>query len=114
MELNYKLIGQRIKKIRKSKNLSQEKLAELTDYSTAHIGHVEIATSKLSVAALVNIANALEVTPDKLLADVIYESKEYLTDDFAELIEDCNSSELYIMLQVARSAKEAMRNRNVK
>ena len=113
MELNYSLIGKRIQQTRKSKGLSQEKLAEMTQLSSAHIGHIERASSKLSVAALVGIANALDVSPDMLLSDVIHQSKTYLVDDFAELIDDCNSSELYLILQLTKSAKQAMRDKRM-
>lgn len=113
MELQYELIGKRIRLLRKSKKLSQGKLAELTNFSTPHIGHIETATTKLSITALVEIANALEVTPDQLLSDVIYQSKEYLNDDFAKLFEDCTSNELYIILQIAQATKEALRTKKI-
>lgn len=109
MELNYELIGKRIKKVRESKNLTQENLAELTEFSPSHIGNIERADTKLSIAALVDIANALEVTVDLLLADVVYKSKELLSDDFANLLKDCNSNEMYVIFQIAQAAKDAMR-----
>ena len=109
MELNYELVGKRIKDIRIGKNLTQENLAELTEFSPSHIGHIERADTKLSIAALVDIANALEVTTDQILADVVYQSSELLADDFANLLKDCNSNEMYVILQIAQAAKDAMR-----
>jgi transcriptional regulator with XRE-family HTH domain len=111
--LNYALIGRRIVEIRKKKGFSQEVLAEMAGVSPSHIGHIERADTKLSVAALVSIANALDVAPDKILADVADNAEKHLAGDFAELIEDCNTSEVYQMLQIAKSAKQAMRDKGM-
>ena len=113
MELNYKLIGGRIRDFRKEMGLSQEQLAEATGYTANHISHVEVGSTKLSLASLVSIANVLEVTPDRLLSDVIFKSEELLKADFSEVLKDCNSSELYIILQTAKTIKEAIRIKNL-
>lgn len=71
MELNYALIGERIKKIRKSKKMTQDKLSELSSISPQHLSQIESAKTKLSLPTLINICNALEVTADKILCDVL-------------------------------------------
>ena len=38
---DYYAIGQRVRKFRKSQNLSQEQLAELVNISTTHMRHIE-------------------------------------------------------------------------
>lgn len=108
MELNYKLIGERIKSARLEKGLTQEQLAEKSGYTANHISHVEVGSTKLSLASLVSIANVLEVTPDRLLLDVVYKSEELLKADFLEVLKDCSSNELYVILQTAKTIKEAM------
>ena len=65
MELNYALIGMRIKKIRKSKKMTQEKLSELSNISPQHLSQIESAKTKLSLPTLINICNALNVTTDR-------------------------------------------------
>lgn len=42
-KVNYKTIGAKIRKLRKSKGLTQERLAEMVDVSAAYIGHIERA-----------------------------------------------------------------------
>lgn len=71
MDFNYAAMGQRIKKARKAKKLTQEQLAELCDLSTAHIGHVERGTRALSIETLVKLALVLEISTDYLLLDVV-------------------------------------------
>lgn len=71
MEFNYVAMGQRIKKARKEKGLTQEQLAELCDLSTAHIGHVERGSRALSIETLVKIAMVLEISTDYILLDIV-------------------------------------------
>ena len=57
----YKLIGQRIKYLRKIKNLSQERLAEKSGLSLDYIGKIEVNINKPGIKALLKISNALDV-----------------------------------------------------
>ena len=43
-EFDYAALGERIRRARKQKHLTQEQLAEACDLSTAHIGHIERGT----------------------------------------------------------------------
>ena len=65
--MNYYEIGQRIRKIRKSKDMSQELLAEKTDISVTHMSHIETGNTKLSLPVLVKLAKTLEVSADHLI-----------------------------------------------
>ena len=67
MELDYKMIGNRISELRKKKGMTQAVLAELSEIEPSHISHIERAATKLSLPTLVAIANALEVTLDELV-----------------------------------------------
>ena len=69
MALDYKAIGRRIRFARMSRQLTQEKLSELTDISREHISHIESGSTKLSLPAIVNIANALDTSVDYFLYD---------------------------------------------
>ncbi len=69
-EFNYSALGERIRKARKQKNLTQEQLAEACDLSTAHIGHIERGTRALSIESLITISEVLNVSTDYLLLDV--------------------------------------------
>lgn len=56
-----KLFGKRVRLIRKSKNLTQEKLSEMTDMDPQHFCKMENGTHFPSPKNLVKIANALNV-----------------------------------------------------
>ena len=60
-ETTYKLIGKRIKYLRESKGLTQEKLAEKSGYSLDYIGKIEVNINNPGLQVLIKIANALEI-----------------------------------------------------
>ena len=93
MELNYRLIGKRIRRYRLSKNITQEELAFQIDTSSAYISNVECGKKKVSLNKLCLIADVLGVT----INDLIYNSSEHLSDssnkEFNELLSLCSKEE---------------------
>lgn len=59
-------LGRRIAEIRIKRGLTQEKLAELTNYSTNHIAKLESARTNPSFDLLVNLSCALDVEISEL------------------------------------------------
>ena len=112
--MDYKELGARIKAARLEAGLTQEQLAERINLSSGHCAHVERGTTKVSLSALVNIANALNTTPDKLLIDNNYHATPHLLDEVQTLFEDCDPDEMYVMLQSAASIKKSIRVRKLK
>ena len=55
-----KLIGQRIKELRKSKGLSQEKFAELAETSPNYLSRMERGTENPTLDMLIKLSNALD------------------------------------------------------
>ena len=78
--MNYAEIGQRIKKYRKKKNLSQEQLAEKVNISPTHMSHIETGATKLSLQVLVDLAQALDTSTDSLLFEPTVMSRQALAD----------------------------------
>lgn len=61
------LFGNNVQKIRKEKNISQEKLAELAKVHRTYIGMVERAERNITLINMQKIANALGVEISELL-----------------------------------------------
>lgn len=59
--------GERVRKIRKEKGLSQEELAHKADLHRTYIGMIERAEKNITLINIEKIANALEVDLKKLL-----------------------------------------------
>ena len=70
-EIDYAKLGLNIKKLRQSKKMTQENLAELVDVSTALIGNLESEkiSQDISVITLWKISKALEIPIEKLFED---------------------------------------------
>lgn len=110
MEINYKAIGQRIRAARNQKGYSQEQLAYLSELTPAHISHIENGHTKLSLPAIISIANTLEITVDQLLYDNVQASYDAYDIDFKNLIDDCTTQERRIIYESACNLKAILRN----
>ncbi|MFI8713231.1 helix-turn-helix domain-containing protein [Brevibacillus brevis] len=61
-----KLVGEKIRYIRKARGLTQESLAERSDLSFSYISDVERGERNISLASLEKIIIALDVMPGEL------------------------------------------------
>lgn len=84
--MDFKSVGINIRKYRTEKKISQEKLAEMAYLSPKYIGMVERAEKTPSLTTLVNIANALDVSADMLLCDVLNRHDEIRSSLFIDKI----------------------------
>jgi transcriptional regulator with XRE-family HTH domain len=75
---------------------------------------VERGTTKVSLPALVKIANALNTTPDSLLFDSNHQAAPQLFGEAKALFEDCDPDEIYVILQAATAIKKSIRIRKLK
>ena len=86
-EIDYARLGIKIKKLRQDKHLTQDNLArvielwtELIGCNTSHISNIENNYTKLSLNALLAIANALHTSVDYLLSNQ-YENPSLALDN---------------------------------
>ena len=109
-ELDYENIGLRIRQFRKSRNFSQEELAEKIGISTTHMSHIENGSTKLSLSVLVDLAVNLDVKTDELLFE--FENKDYSTK-FAEIFSGCDEYMQNIIIAMAEALKKAMNENKI-
>ena len=64
-------IGSRIKEARERAHLTQEELAEIVDISPTHMSVIERGVKTPKLDTFVKIANALHLSADALLQDVV-------------------------------------------
>lgn len=67
--LDFALIGSRIREVRIDRHLTQEYLANVTDVNVSHISNIETNKVKVSLTLLVAICNAMNVTVDYILGN---------------------------------------------
>lgn len=108
MILNYKRMGKIIKAVRISRKMSQADLAESTDLSVPYISHIETSRSKASLETIVNIANALNVSVDRLLNGNQDNFGDYYPE-IKELLSDCSIYEKSVIIDMANDMKKNLR-----
>ncbi len=75
--VNYKLLGQHIQEVRRSRSISQEALAEALDVSVGHIGKVERGERYVNLERLAEISLFLKVPIEELIAGCIEAEKDF-------------------------------------
>ena len=67
-EIDYKLIGSRIKHARLHVGITQEYLSELVGVTPAFVGHIERGERRVSLTTFLKIASVLNVSTDYLFS----------------------------------------------
>lgn len=84
--MDLKAVGQRIKEAREVKGLTQEDLAAIVDLSPTHVSVIERGLKVAKLDTFVAIANALDVSADSLLIDVVTHSTTGVANELSELL----------------------------
>ncbi|MCR6462562.1 helix-turn-helix transcriptional regulator [Bacillus paranthracis] len=71
-----KELGQRIRYIRKEKNLSQERLGELSRIHPNHVGAIERGEKNVTIESLIKLTNGLNITLEDLFRKIEFSDKE--------------------------------------
>lgn len=101
-ELDFRLIGQRIKEIRIEKRLTQEYLAKMTDVNVSHISNIETNKVKISLTLLVGICNALDVTIDYLLENEYHNATTVTEKELINTVKNMGKEKQEILLRIAK------------
>lgn len=102
-------IGLHIKQYRTEKGIKQEALAEMTNLTPNYIGMLERADKLPSLTTLIRIANALDVTADMLLCDVLndgYKIKSSLVFDKINQLPEKEQQRIYAVIDTLLSHAE--------
>lgn len=94
------LLGAKIRYIRKSKNIAQEKLSEMAEISPRQLIRIEMGRSLPTLENLEKIASALGVSIQSLFENDYYEDTQTLKSKLYEKIttlNDKNTRFLYIV-----------------
>jgi len=74
-ELNFKVIGRKVKERRIFLGITQEQVANALDVNPSHISNIETGRAHPSLSALINIANILKCSVDFFIsAEYIFTS----------------------------------------
>lgn len=99
-EVDYAELGLRIKEVRLNKGLTQDHLAEMIGCNTSHISNIENNYTKLSLNALLAIANSLNVSTDYLLCNQINDSSSALDNEILHSLQNCSIDKKQKILKI--------------
>lgn len=85
--MDAKVFSERLKAVREAKGLTQEQLSALVDTSPNHLSALERGIKLPRLETFVAIANALDVSADALLFEVVDESYHGKACELADKIE---------------------------
>lgn len=101
MTPDYYVIGRRIKQCRLDRKMTQEELADEINISVAFLSRVERGNAHLNLRRLTQIAEVLKVSPGYLLTGSNTTSKDYLKEDFKNILDKCNPEQQKLIYEIS-------------
>ena len=109
--INYVIIGNRIKELRRRKHWTQAILAERSEVEPSNISHIERAATKVSLPTLIKIANALDASLDELVYQNLNKCEHISNAKINALLADCTAQELSAICEVIATTKAVLRSK---
>lgn len=104
--------GEKLKKYRLKKHLSQMELAEKIDLQTSSVSHLENGTHSPSLETLLRLSLALDVGIDEMLYDSLPAVKEHHLDkDIQKIFTGCTAEEKELLLRILETVKQTLKER---
>ncbi|HAQ51778.1 MAG TPA: XRE family transcriptional regulator [Lachnospiraceae bacterium] len=100
--MNYTKLGNRIREERLRLNLTQEKLAESANITTAYLGQIERGERGVRLDKLIVIAQTLGVTIDFLLKDYVSSSDDLYIDQIRQLFYEMNNHDKELAVNIIK------------
>ena len=101
-ELDFALIGQKIREVRTEKKLTQEYIASMTGVNVSHISNIETNKVKVSLTLLVQICNALDTTVDYILENEYHNPTTSIEKELFHTIKDMKKTKQELLLRIAK------------
>ena len=102
MNIDYKLIGERIKKARKAKGITQDVLAERLNVSIGYVSQVERGITKISLDLLGAISSILECDIASLITESATNSNEYMESEILSEIRKLDGKKKKYILEIIK------------
>lgn len=102
MALDFTIVGQRLKKARIDKEMTQENLAEQLDVSVAFLSRIERGISHINLKRLSQICSILGVSEGYILNGTSSSSEQYLISEFNDLLSNCSAEKQKLVYKIAK------------
>jgi transcriptional regulator with XRE-family HTH domain len=108
MNIDYKLIGERIKKVRKSKGLTQDILSEKLNVSIGYVSQIERGITKISLDLLGAISSILEFDIASFITESAPNSNDYVESELLSEIRKLDGKKKKYILEIIKLTNETM------
>ncbi|MFI3300157.1 MAG: helix-turn-helix transcriptional regulator [Candidatus Gastranaerophilales bacterium] len=89
-----KQLGEKIKRLRKKKNLTQEQLAEIIEIAPRNLCNIELGINFVKADTLEKILIALDTTTEEMFSNEHLRESDELIDEINELISGVKNDRL--------------------
>lgn len=110
MEIDFILVGKRIKEIRLEKGLSQVRMADALGCDPCYVSKMERGAKRMSISRIVAVAEALNVSVDTLLGR---DGQPTEKGAFGDIFKESTPYERRLILGTIRGLMQALREETV-
>lgn len=100
MALDYMMIGQRLKKARREKGITQEVIAEKLDCSVPYISRIECGRVKVNLTRLSQICHVLDIPEGKILNGANIPTSEMDSNHIQHIFESCSPAKQSLIYKI--------------
>lgn len=102
-------IGNRIRKARKAKNMTQAQLADAAKVSVVFLSNIESGKQDMTTKTLIAISDALQVSTDWILRNETREANQITTGEISAELAECSAEERVMILKFVQEMKDSFR-----
>ena len=108
MNVDYKLIGERIKRVRKGRGMTQDVMAEKLNVSIGYVSQVERGITKISLDLLGAISSVLDCDVASFITESAVNSNEYLESEILSEIKKLDQKKKKFILNIIKMTNESL------
>ena len=109
-KMKEKGLGKRINMVRKDQKITAEKLSELCNINATYLRQIEGGNKMPSLPVFISICNALKISPDYLLQDVLTDNEISKIKELEALWETTSPSQQEIAVTMIKAVLEYNKN----
>lgn len=107
MDLDFAVVGQRLKRARLDKKLTQEYVAGKMGVSVAFLSRIESGLTHINLKRLSQLCAILDVNEGYILTGAASHSEHYLTSEFNNIFKNCSANKQKLIYKVAKIIAES-------
>ena len=100
MAVSMSILGKRLKAARKACGFTQEYVAEMIDFSVAHLSKIECGRKNITVTKLSEFCDLLNVPVEQIVSGASIPENSAHNRQFGEIASGCSPEAIEVMLDV--------------